>query len=254
VEGLPADCSTEELVAHFRKCGVVAADPETSEPRVKIYEDERGIPKGDGSICYAHEASVQLAVDVLDGSVLRYGSWKPLKVSAADFAHVGDYDVSKRRKVNKTKAKIAKQAAEQLLDWQRDDDAPDDPGARKSGLRIIVVEGVGGGLEEADVLELFSQGRTLPEKITVFPGHPRRPAVVKLRTPAEAQAAVDTLNNVDGLDAHFWDGVTNYADERHHQTDDDARDEEEKRLDDFGDWLDNQELPPDLRPRVVAEE
>ncbi len=36
----------------------------TLKPRVKIYRDENGQPKGDGSICYAKNTSVGLALQV----------------------------------------------------------------------------------------------------------------------------------------------------------------------------------------------
>lgn len=37
VTGLPPDASEDELVAHFRKAGLVKLDPATEKPRVKIY-------------------------------------------------------------------------------------------------------------------------------------------------------------------------------------------------------------------------
>ncbi len=37
----------------------------TLKPRVKIYRDENGQPKGDASICYAKNASVGLALQVI---------------------------------------------------------------------------------------------------------------------------------------------------------------------------------------------
>ena len=236
VENLPSDCTLEELQAHFKKCGVLAMDPETLDPKIKLYKDVNGILKGDAAICYANDASVQLAVDILDGGSLRYG-W-PLKVSKADFgeARLGKYDASKRKKLHSTKLKIAKQAAKQLTDWDHDDDAPE-----ADGLRIIVVEGLAHD-DEASILQHFERP---PEKITVFPQHSVSPVVIKLHTPADAQDAITSFNTAGLYKAHFWDGVTNYAAS---PVDDVA---ESKRLDDFGDWLENQgDLPPELQPRL----
>ena len=42
VEGLPADVTPEELCDHFGKCGVIAADPESNAPKVKIYRAGKG--------------------------------------------------------------------------------------------------------------------------------------------------------------------------------------------------------------------
>ena len=54
VEGLPRDVSAAELREHFSKVGVIANDPETALPKVKIYCDPNGDPKGDASICFAN--------------------------------------------------------------------------------------------------------------------------------------------------------------------------------------------------------
>jgi hypothetical protein len=66
VQGLPFDASEDEVAAHFTKCGVLAIDPATQQPRIKLYADPAtGLLKGDGSICYAHADSVPLAIQVL---------------------------------------------------------------------------------------------------------------------------------------------------------------------------------------------
>jgi hypothetical protein len=40
---------------------------------IHCYRDEAGVAKGDASVCYAKEESVDLALQVLDGSQLRVG-------------------------------------------------------------------------------------------------------------------------------------------------------------------------------------
>lgn len=37
-EGLPMDITMEELREHFNKCGIIATDPLTQQPKVKIYK------------------------------------------------------------------------------------------------------------------------------------------------------------------------------------------------------------------------
>lgn len=74
VIGLPPDVTEEEVAAHFRKAGVIKLDPVTQKPRIKLYrEPSTGVLKGDGSVCYMAEASVELAVQLLDGLDLRPG-------------------------------------------------------------------------------------------------------------------------------------------------------------------------------------
>ncbi len=46
--------------------GILDLDPMTLKPRVKIYRDENGQPKGDASICYAKNTSVGLALQVIE--------------------------------------------------------------------------------------------------------------------------------------------------------------------------------------------
>lgn len=102
VTGLPADITVSELVGHFKRAGVVAMHYETGEPRVKIYRTEPAGAasasagssasadppaqpcKGDASVCYLKEASVELAVTLLDGVELRPGV--SLHVEPASFA------------------------------------------------------------------------------------------------------------------------------------------------------------------------
>jgi len=273
VEGLPADCTVEEVRAHFSKCGVIAVDPETLGPRVKLYRDELGALKGDGSVCYANEASVPLALDILDGGSLRYGA--RLKVSRADFGEkrLGAYDASKRRRVHATKRKIAKQAAAQSVDWHNDDDADVVPAtgaaaAEKKTLRIVVVRGAfdrddAESDAERAILRRLDDVDALtapPDKITVVRGHPDGLALVKLHSAADAQATLDVFNATSHsqqpgtstttpgttTSAHFWDGVTNYADEPGRND----LDDEDERLEQFGDWLEDQDLPPGLQPKI----
>lgn len=43
------------------------------QPRIKIYQDSNGMPKGDGLVTFLKEPSVDLAVQLLDGVAFRYG-------------------------------------------------------------------------------------------------------------------------------------------------------------------------------------
>ncbi|GMF25642.1 unnamed protein product [Phytophthora lilii] len=99
VNGLPLDVSVQEVHDHFAKCGVIQSDIATGEPRIKLYQnkDSGGLNvsamgqgkrmcfrmnltyyaakwltvQGDASVCYMKEASVELAVQLLDKSQIR---------------------------------------------------------------------------------------------------------------------------------------------------------------------------------------
>jgi HIV Tat-specific factor 1 len=99
IEGIPIDATVEEVAAHFSKCGVIAIDPRTLEPRVKLYRDPTSnMNKGDASVCYANADSVPLAIQVLDGGRLRTNA--VISVKKAEFNLKGEsFDASKRAKV-----------------------------------------------------------------------------------------------------------------------------------------------------------
>lgn len=269
VEGLPSDVTTEEIAAHFGKCGIIATDPESAMPKIKIYKDDEGIVKGDGAVCYANPTSVDMAVSILDGGSLRYGN--VIKVTRADFSkqRLGEYDISKKRKVNSVKAKNAKKAQDQLSRWDADYDAED---TRKNDtLRILVVQYAFKFPDDSEedvekiqrmlLEEIIDDLLEPPEKITAFPRHPDGIFVVKTKTANDAHVVIHKLNgapsfstkmkNNDTMRCFFWDGVTNYQ-RVPGALPEKEEEEEEKRIDEFGDWVESQsaDLPPELRLKV----
>ncbi|CAM9179509.1 unnamed protein product, partial [Hapterophycus canaliculatus] len=254
-QGLPIDVTMEEIREHFNKCGIIATDPLTQQPKIKIYKDEEGNPKGDGSVCYVKPESVEMAINVLHEGQLRPGV--TIEVSKAVFEQKGQsFDNSKRLKVNDARVKVARAAAEQALSWAESDDT----GATKGGLKIVVVENMfqPSDFEKNETFgeeleaDLLAEGEKLGpvEKITVFSKNNKGPVVIKFGT---AYAASECVKVFDGrffggrkLSCHFWDGVTNYTIKEEDEK------EEAQRLDAFGDWLEEQELPEELRPRTEA--
>ena len=79
------------MEAYFRKAGLLqmeiedgaAGAPLREIPKIRIYRDADGKAKGDASICYLREASVELAVQLLDGANFRPDC--PLSVQPATF-------------------------------------------------------------------------------------------------------------------------------------------------------------------------
>ena len=71
--------------------------------------------------------------------------------------------------------------------------------------------------------------------------------------PTAATTAIENLNGrIEGttkIEAHFWDGVTDYTVKDLDQ----ERLQEEERLEEFGDWLESQEeLPDELQLQVES--
>jgi HIV Tat-specific factor 1 len=102
ITGLPADTTLDEIKAHFSKVGLIAISAVDQQPKIKLYLDETGVPKGDCSICYNAEQSVQMAVEVLSGGYLRPSH--QVTVTRAEFSihesrgDDGDVAVTKKQK------------------------------------------------------------------------------------------------------------------------------------------------------------
>ena len=72
ITNLPLDTDIEEVQKVFSRCGVIAEEIDGRKPRIKLYTDEAGNLKGDALIVYFRAESVDLAVQMLDDSQLRY--------------------------------------------------------------------------------------------------------------------------------------------------------------------------------------
>jgi hypothetical protein len=79
--------------------------------------------------------------------------------------------------------------------------------------------------------------------------------IVKFVKPNDASDAVNAFNgkvrrNGRKVEASFWDGTTDYTVVNLEK----EEKETEKRLDKFGDWLEEQELPEEFQLRVENED
>ncbi|KAL7547569.1 hypothetical protein ACHAWF_010862 [Thalassiosira exigua] len=268
VTGLPANTNEEEVANYFSKVGILELDPETQKPKVKLYRDKKGkggsgVLKGDASICYARQESVELALQILDENLFRDGAI--LSVQRAKFEQHGNFDEDSskggRRMVSEAQRKVARLAALQAVGWDEGENGRIAGGLK--GLRIIVLKNMFDPvdlandandeklirLEKEVHAECESFGSV--EKITVFSKHPAGVLIVKFTQPNAASDAVNELNgkergNGRKVQASYWDGVTDYTcrDVEKEQK------ETEKRLDAFGDWLENQELPDEFKLKV----
>jgi RNA recognition motif-containing protein len=103
---------------------------------------------------------------------------------------------------------------------------------------------------EKEIFETCSDHGTV-EKITIVAKNRRNGVViVKFSQPTAAGEAIQEFNGkiIRGkkIEASYWDGVTDFTVRNEEQETKNA----EKRLDEFGNWLDNQELPEEFQLQV----
>uniref|UniRef100_A0A7M4EM91 17S U2 SnRNP complex component HTATSF1 n=1 Tax=Crocodylus porosus TaxID=8502 RepID=A0A7M4EM91_CROPO len=217
VTGLPPDVTKDEFIQVMSKCGIIMLDPQTDEPKIKLYKDKEGNLKGDGLCCYLKRESVGLALRLLDEADIR--GYK-LHVEVARFQLKGEYDASKKRKKCKDYRKKMSQQQKQL-DWRPE---KKDGTARMRHERVIIIRNMFHPKDfEEDPLvlnEIREDLRTECEKfgqvkkVLIFDRHPDGVASVSFKEAEEADLCIQALNGrwFGGrqLSVEPWDGVTDY--------------------------------------------
>jgi len=272
ISGLPKQgIIVEDLRRYFSKAGLLDLDPETLQPKIKLYKDRAtGELKGDASVCYARSESVELALQILDNSF--WDKDHRIKIERAKFeAKSGSGNAAangpnkqkdndsnhakRKRPISEAQRKVARLA---ILQAQDEGFGGRLTGGRK-GLCIIVVKKIMGGIPEEnleDVLyESFQEFGSI-EKITCI--SKTKVVIIKYIEPIAASAALQSLNGSpnprtkETMEAIYWDGVTDYT--RVAGDEEKEKEEEEQRHEEFGDWLESQdELPPELQLQVAKD-
>ena len=126
ITSIPLDADKDEIRHTFSKCGVIAEEIDSGEPRIKMYEDDKGQFKGDALVVYFRPESVNLAIQMLDDSDFRFGTEGPMgkmRVQAADFSYKSQQEAPEK-KSKKDQTKIIKKTQKlnnKLADWDDDD-------------------------------------------------------------------------------------------------------------------------------------
>lgn len=256
ITGLPTNAKVSDIQKFFGKVGLLDLDPETLQPKIKLYRNKNGKLKGDASLCYARPESVELALQVLDESP--WDQEHTIRVERAKFEAKESASGQKRERKNVSQAqrKVARLA---LLQAQDEGFGERLAGGRK-GLRIVVVKHMLDGVPESDwetkIQDYCKELDAEIEKITCISKN--KVVIAKFFEPPVASAAVEAWNGKlnpvtrKPMVALYWDGVTDYtmSHESHNP------EEEERRHEDFGKWLDDQgevDLPPELRLQVAED-
>ncbi|KAF1984689.1 hypothetical protein K402DRAFT_133513 [Aulographum hederae CBS 113979] len=126
VTSIPLDATVSEIASVFSRYGVIAEGLEDNSPRINIYKDDNGKPKGDALVVYFRPESVQLAINMLDDSDFRYGVEGPngkMRVKEAEASRKKQKEMP--TEVNKKDKMRMKKRAEKLMsrlaDWGDDD-------------------------------------------------------------------------------------------------------------------------------------
>uniref|UniRef100_A0A0N5AA01 17S U2 SnRNP complex component HTATSF1 n=1 Tax=Syphacia muris TaxID=451379 RepID=A0A0N5AA01_9BILA len=218
VSNLPTSITEESFAELMSKCGVIQMDPRTNKLKIKLYKDENGCLKGDGTCGYIKMESVDLALKILDGWNI---GGKRIHVEKAKYQMKGEFDPSKKRKkltAAQKKRFIEKQ--QKIFEWK-----PEKPRNYRPVSDCTIVMKNMFTLDEmmknaALVLDLGDEIRKVCErfgkvkKVYVYDNNPEGVVSVTFENVEHSDSAVKSLNGrvVDGrvINVSIWDGKTKY--------------------------------------------
>lgn len=201
--------------------------------------NKQGTPKGDGLVCFANEASVNLCITLHDGADFRPGF--KLTCQKADFQQKGEYRATSlsteqtealRKQQLEQKKKLGWGEGKQTIDQRRivilkhmflPEEAMQYPNFY-NGVRMEV------GTEVERVCGMV-------EKLTVFEGSPEGVIAIKFEEPHSAELCIQQFNGrwygFRQLEATYFDGTDYRVKE--------TEEEKAERIKKFGEWLEQQQ-------------
>jgi len=124
VSQLPKSITKEELLELFGKYGVISEDFLTHEKRIKLYNDSTGTFKGEAVVFYHNYESVELAIEMLDGTKVGDAT---IKVEPAKFEQKQSNHGEKKQLTQEQRRLLQekkKSLSRKLTDWDDDGKVP----------------------------------------------------------------------------------------------------------------------------------
>ncbi|KPI42193.1 Splicing factor U2AF-associated protein 2 [Cyphellophora attinorum] len=262
VTSIPLDADKDEIKHVFGKMGVIAEELESGEPRIKMYEDEKGQFKGDALVVFFRPESVDLAVQMLDDTEFRLGTQGPngnMRVQAADFSYKAQQEApaKKNKKDLKRIIKKSQKMNNKLADWD-DDDPQQMPETSSKFDKVVILKHMftPAELEEdpSAILDIKEDIRDECAKlgavtnVILYDLEPAGVASVKFSDPDAAKACVETMNG-RWFDERQLVAYISTGDEKFKKSKgksnvvggDESDEGEGGRLDAFGEWLEQEQ-------------
>nr|ACO13029.1 HIV Tat-specific factor 1 homolog [Lepeophtheirus salmonis] len=264
VSGLPESITEEKFISMMSRFGVIESDVRNdNKPRIKIYRDLNGVPKGDALCSYVMVESVDLSIQILDDSLYEDGKSK-IRVERATFEMKGEaYNPDlKPKKLRKKELENLKKQKDKKLAW--DLDVARGMECRPKYHKVIVLFNLFSPSDFVEkpekIIDLKVKIRNSCEKfgrvkrLEVYDQHVDGIGMISFNDPIEADLAIQMLNgrlfNGRVLKVIVWDGKTKY---QNSETDD----EQQKRYEAWKKFLDDgdeeEEEDKDNHPESLPE-
>lgn len=242
VSGLPSSATFEDIEEYFKKCGIIMVDFETGKAKIKMYKDEQGQFKGDCTVFYFQDASVNIACDIYDESEFTPGC--KIKVQPAKFEEKRAEE-GKKRKVDKVLMKKRLEQLQKKLNWDESQDLLN----TEKFKRIVVLKHMFSKQELDDhpevILEIKEDIRNECSKfgevssVKLFEESEEGLATVKFKNEISAQLCVQKTNGRcfggQQIQASIYDGSFKLKKTKSRE----AAEEEQERLEKFAEWLES---------------
>jgi len=256
VSGLPSTITEESFNTIMAKCGMIEHDVRNKKPKLKIYRNAEGVPKGDGLCSYLKHESVTLAFTILDGSDFEGNT---ISVQPATFQMKGDaYDPKlKPRKLKKKEIEQAKKKHDKLFAWEADKLR----GERTKNDRVIVIKNLfdPSDFNEDAGLILDYTNRIRKEcgkfgevsKVSLYDKHQDGVCQVFFKEPEQADMAIQMMNGrlfgKNIMSVETWDGKAKFKKVE-------SAEEEKERLDGWEKFLNEDEMEVDDETKETKDE
>ncbi|KAG8833810.1 hypothetical protein FRC17_010051 [Serendipita sp. 399] len=274
VSHLPRDATIDEIAERFGKFGVIMED-DSGEPKIKMYADDRGNFVGEALVVYFMEASVDLAIRLLDEAELRLGDPSTImRVKKGEFNHkqAGDGDAPRRvvdkrkatQRIVKLKKRVQKSTPALLAtnslrskvgDWDFDDgfgpteEVEEKPVVVESRVVVLKYMFTLQELQEDPSLlldlkeDVREEAETVGDvtNVVLYDEEPEGIMTVKFRDPISAKACILKMNGrwFSGrkIEASYYSGKQRFRKSGGFGAEESGDASEKARLENFENWL-----------------